>query len=240
MKPLKIISILIFVLVSVSFIHPNTKSTSEADLNHLVRLPKTKTENPPLLILLHGVGSNEHDLFSFAENIPDKYLVISARAPIAMGEDSYAWYQVNFENGKPQYNKEQEQSSRKILIKFIENLKGKYSFDKEQVYLCGFSQGAIMSYSVALTRPDLVKGIAVMSGRLLDELKPMILPKKALETLRIHISHGTEDKVLGIHYAREAETYLRSIGLKPQLMEYKGGHTITGEMLNDLIQWLSN
>ncbi len=240
MKPLKFISVLILLMVSVSCIYQNSKTNSETQLNYLVRLPKIKIENPPLLILLHGVGSNEHDLFSFAENLPGNYLVISARAPIIMGEGSYAWYNVNFENGKPQYNAEQEQNSRKVLIQFIEDLKSKQRFDKDQVYLCGFSQGAIMSYSVALTRPDLVKGIAVMSGRLLEEVKPMIIPNKALQALKIHISHGTDDKVLGIHYAREAESYLRSIGLKPQLKEYKGDHTITTEMLSDLVLWLSN
>ena len=66
-------------------------------LEYLVRQPKTKAENPPLIILLHGYGSNEEDLFSFAEELPDSMLVISVRAPLSIGFGSYAWYTIHFE-----------------------------------------------------------------------------------------------------------------------------------------------
>ena len=73
-------------------------------LKYLIREPKIKSKNTPAILLLHGVGSNEHDLFSFANQLPDRYLVISARAPISLGSNSFAWYQVNFSTGKPIYN----------------------------------------------------------------------------------------------------------------------------------------
>ena len=59
-------------------------------LYHIVRHPKQKIENPPLLILLHGYGSNEEDLFSFAEELPKELLIISIRAPYEIGYNSYA------------------------------------------------------------------------------------------------------------------------------------------------------
>lgn len=239
MKLFRYISILILLLVNLSLTHQSANTLAEPELNYLVRLPKIKIENPPLLLLLHGVGSNEQDLFSFAQDLPGKYLVISVRAPYILGEGSYAWYEVNFVNGKPQINAEQEKNSRNVLVKFLEDLKSKHQFDEKQVFLCGFSQGGIMSYSLALTRPDIIKGIAVMSGRLLDEVKPSIKQSKELQNLQVHISHGTEDNVLGVHYAREAEAYLKTLGLTPQFKEYKGGHTITGEMFKDLNLWLS-
>lgn len=207
-------------------------------LHHLVREPKVKSENPPVLILLHGVGSNEADLFSLANHLPDKFLVISARGPIVLGENRFAWYQVDFSTGKPVYNPEQEAKSRSIIIQFIEQVKAKYN--SEEVYLCGFSQGAIMSYSVALTRPDLAKGIAAMSGRLLEEIKPKIVANDDLSKLKILLLHGKNDKVLPVQYALIAEAYLKSLGIAPKLNQYESGHEINNAMLNDLVNWLNH
>src|SRR5690348_16232131 len=130
-----------FLLIHLFVTIMSTAVESKPSLIYLVREPKLKTEKPPLLLLLHGVGSNERDLFSFADQLPDKFLVISARAPLSFGPVSFAWYQVDFSTGKPIFNKEQELNSRKIILDFIDQPKEHHSFDDKQVYLCGFSQG---------------------------------------------------------------------------------------------------
>jgi phospholipase/carboxylesterase len=217
----------------------NTTVVNKTPLIYLVREPKIKIEKPPLLILLHGVGSNEKDLFSFADNLPDKFLVISARAPIVLGPNSFAWYQVDFSTGKPIFNKEQETNSRKVILEFINELKHYHSFDAQQIYLCGFSQGAIMSYSVGLTHPEKIKGIAIMSGRLLEEIKPLVTKSSELAKLKIFISHGTSDGTLTVEYARESLAYLKGLNLNPTYKEYNEGHGINNENLSDLINWIS-
>ena len=95
-----------------------------------------------------------------------------------------------------------------------------------------------MSYSVGLTRPDVVKGIAIMSGRLLEEVKPLIASKEKLKQLEIYISHGTSDNTLTIQYARSSLEYLKLLGLTPTYKEYSEGHGINNEMLFDLAKWL--
>lgn len=207
-------------------------------LQYLLREPKVKSQHPPLIILLHGVGSNMEDMFSFANQLPDKFLVVSAQAPIQLGGNRFAWYQVDFSTGKPVFNFEQAENSRNIIINFIKELKDKHAVDSNEVYLCGFSQGAIMSYCVALTRPDLVKGVASMSGRLLEEIKPQIVGKEQLSHLKIYISHGSTDNTLPIQYATNANSFLHSLGLSPTFNQYNAGHTINKEMLNDLLNWL--
>jgi len=218
----------------------STPKNEESPLYYLVREPKTRINNPPLILLLHGVGSNEQDLFSFAGQLPDKFLVISARAPLSVGKDSYAWYQVDFSKGKPVFNQEQEEAGKKIIIQFISFLKTRYVFDDQQVYLCGFSQGAIMSYAVGLTNPEMIQGIAAMSGRILDEVKPLTASNEKLKHLSIFISHGTDDGVLTIQYAREAAEFLKLLNLNPTYHEYPAGHTINDEMFRDLVNWLNN
>ncbi len=207
-------------------------------LHYLLKHPKIESKQTPLLILLHGVGSNEKDLFSFADQFPDNFMVVSARAPFEVGQDSYAWYEVDFSNGKPVINKEKAEKSRVLILQFIDQLKEKYTFDNKQVYLCGFSQGAIMSYSVGLTSPDKIKGIAVMSGRLLEEVKPLIKPSAQLKQLNVFISHGTKDNVLGVAYAQGSNSYLKELGINSSYKEYPEGHTISNAMITDLISWL--
>lgn len=210
-----------------------------AHFEYVTRQPKLQSAHPPVIVLLHGVGSNERDLFSFADQLPGRFLVLSLRAPIALGGDSFAWYPVDFSTGKPVFNFEEEEKSRLALIAFLKTLPQKFSADPQNIYLCGFSQGAIMSYSVSLTQPGLVKGIAVLSGRLLEEIKPQVdVTDKKLAALKVFISHGTSDQVLPVAYARSANTYLTSIGIAPVYKEYAAPHTVTSAMLHDLVQWL--
>lgn len=224
-----------------TFISIASCKSSEAplSLNYLVKEPNVKIAHPRTLILLHGVGSNAQDMFALANQFPENYLVISAQAPIELGHESYAWYHLNIENGKLIYSYEEAEKSRKILLQFIQEIKQKYQLNSEDIYLVGFSQGAIMSYNIGLTEPTSIKGIAVMSGRLMQELKEQITLKDKLKNLRIFVSHGTEDNTLAVLFAREAVAYLRALDLSPDYHEYPDGHTIDAAMMRDLLIWLA-
>jgi phospholipase/carboxylesterase len=229
---------MMYFLTGILTIFMNVSIVNKPSLTYLAREPRVKTEKPPLVILLHGVGSNEKDLFSFASHLPDRFLVIAARAPIELGPASFAWYQVDFSTGKPVYNRQQEVTSRKIILNFIDELKKIHSFDEEAVYLAGFSQGAIMSYSVALTHPEKIKGIGILSGRLLEEIKPLV-KKEQLNTLSIFIAHGIQDSVLPVAYADEASAYLKSLNVNVNFKKYNEGHGINQVILNDLVTWMN-
>jgi phospholipase/carboxylesterase len=217
----------------------NTMAMSNPSLIYLVREPKIKTDKPPLLILLHGAGGNEQEMFSLASHMPDEYLVVSARGPIVFGARSFAWYHVDLSSGKPVINSAEEKKSRTIILDFIEALKLYHAFDDTKVYLCGFSQGAIMSYSVGFTHPDKVKGIIALSGRLLEEVKPLMEVSK-LTDMKIFIGHGTNDNVLSVYYARDCARYLRQAGIGFTLKEYPEGHRINAATVADIAVWLSH
>lgn len=218
----------------------NKIKPSAPSLYYIFKEPKIKSAKPPVIILMHGVGSNEKDLFSFANQLPDSFLVISFRAPIELGKDSYAWYHLSFENGKPISNPIEAEASRSMIIDFINNLKNKHAYNEKRVYLCGFSQGSIMAYSVGLTIPEKIKGIAVMSGRLLEEVKPLVASKEKLKNLKVFISHGTNDNVINVSEARQAQTYLKQLSLNPTYKEYPEAHNISNAMFNDMLMWLKN
>lgn len=207
-------------------------------LYYLVRNPIPQSQNPPILILLHGVGSNEEDLFSLSNQLPPKFLVISARAPFTISPGSYKWYDADFSQNPPRINPAQAESSRVELIQFIDQLGTKFSFDQKQVFLCGFSQGAIMSWSVALTSPDKVKGIIALSGRILEEIKPQMAPKESFKSLETLIIHGTEDHVLPVSNGRAAKKLMEETGIKCSYHELPLGHTINQETLRLMNDWL--
>ncbi len=49
-------------------------------LEHNYRPAKNPLENPPAIIMLHGFGSDENDLFSFASELPEKYAIFSLKS----------------------------------------------------------------------------------------------------------------------------------------------------------------
>src|SRR6186997_2950016 len=101
-------------------------------LKYLIRYDLLDSAKPGLLILLHGIGSNEKDLFSFADKLPGNYLVISVRAPLSVGNDGYAWFNIDQSSGQRIVNAKQAEESRNLLIKFIEQLKGELVFDEKK------------------------------------------------------------------------------------------------------------
>ncbi|TCJ12702.1 esterase [Flaviaesturariibacter flavus] len=213
-----------------------TEISDSAALQYLVREPQVKSPKNKAIILLHGVGSNEQDLFSLASQLPNDFYIIAPRGQYTLGAGRYAWYNVDFSTGKPVYNTDQELSSRKAIGSFIRQVKEKYDLD--EIYLGGFSQGAIMSYSIGLLYPNEVKGVIAFSGRLLEELKPLVKKGGYLQELKVFVAHGMQDNTLPIHYAREAKHYIESLGIKVSYHEYTLGHQISSEVVRDLNSWL--
>ena len=208
-------------------------------LVHLVHRPPVEERFPPLLLLLHGVGSNERDLFSLVPLLDKRFLIISVRAPNTLEADSYAWFEVSFTPQGPVINPAQAEASRKALIALINEAVTAYGADPKRVYLMGFSQGAIMSASVALTRPDLVAGVVMMSGRILPEVQPLMAAPEKLAGLPLLVVHGVADQVLPIRHGRESRQLLESLPLKLTYKEYAMGHEVDRESLEDVSKWLS-
>lgn len=215
-----------------------TDTVNELSLPYLVREPKLVSTRKRAIILLHGVGSNEQDLFNLANRLPADSYVISPRGQFMLGPGRYAWYQVDFSTGKPIINAAQETSSRERILTFIRQIKQQYKVN--EVYIGGFSQGAIMSYSIGLTHPDEVQGIIALSGRLLDEIKPLVFTgeKSYLKGLKVFIAHGVQDTMLPVYYARAAKEYLERLAIPLAYHEYPAGHEISSLVLDDLNSWL--
>lgn len=208
-------------------------------LHHLVREPKIKLEKNPLLLLLHGYGSNEEDLFSFASELPDEYYVISARAPYDMMYGSYAWYAINFDADENKFSDlNQARTSRDVIANFIDELIAAYPIDAQQVTLIGFSQGTILSYAVALSYPQKVQRVVAISGYLNTEIATENYAQNDFKNLKIFASHGTVDQVIPVDWARKAKPALEALGIETTYKEYPIGHGVSPQNFYDFKSWL--
>jgi phospholipase/carboxylesterase len=210
-------------------------------LHHLVREPKIKLDKNPLLLLLHGYGSNEEDLFSFASELPEEYYVISVRAPYDMMYGSYAWYAINFDADENKFSDhDQAIESRDLIAKFIEELIENYPIEANNITLIGFSQGCILSYAVALSYPEKIQRVVAMSGYLNLDIVAENYTSNDYKNLKIFASHGAVDQVIPVDWARKAKPILENLGIETVYKEYPIGHGVSPQNFHDFKNWLQN
>ena len=236
----KIVAIIwLMVYTSINLFSQQTALQQGLVLKYLVQLPTEKSQHIPVVILLHGYGSDEKDLFELRTAFPKNYLIVAARAPYSLPGGGYQWYEFTQVNGPHDGKRDELDNSRQLIEKFVIQVTSKYKTDAKEVYLIGFSQGAIMCYQVGLTAPGKVKGIGVLSGMIFESLKPKIKNTPALKQLKIFIAHGTADPRIPYADGKAAYDYLKGIGLTPHFHEYQGmGHAISNDVLQDLVKWL--
>ena len=211
----------------------------ELSLEYQVREPKIIVDKNPLLLLLHGYGSNDSDLFSFATELPDEYYVISARAPYDLQYGSYAWYAINFDADQNKFSDhDQAILSRDLVVRFIEELKVKFPIDSSNITLIGFSQGSILSYSIALSYPNIVQRVGALSGYLNLDINSENYQNNDFSNLKIFASHGTVDQVIPVEWARKTDPILKSLGINCTYKEYPIGHGVSPQNFFDLKDWL--
>lgn len=208
-------------------------------LEYLVREPSIRLEKNPLLILIHGYGSNEKDLFSFASELPDEYFIVSAQAPYNMQYGSFAWYAINFDADQNKFSdNEQAKTSRDLIAQFIDELAVKYTIDTDNVSLVGFSQGAILSYAVALSHPEKVQRVVAMSGYMNPEILEENYLQNSFSNLKVFTSHGTVDQVIPVEWGRKATPFLENLGINATYKEYPIGHGVSPQNFYDFKNWL--
>ncbi len=209
------------------------------NLYYLIQEPKVKHGKNPLLLLLHGYGSNEEDLFSFAPELPDDSYVISVRAPYDLQTYGHAWYAIHFDADENKFSDNvQAKQSVELIASFIDEIVKQYPIDTENITLIGFSQGAILSYATALTYPEKISKVVALSGYFNQEILPEVIDTKAISHLKFFVSHGSVDQVIPVDWARKAKPALENLGLEVEYQEYPIGHGVSPKNFFDFKNWL--
>ncbi|WP_338641469.1 phospholipase [Burkholderia pyrrocinia] len=192
------------------------------------------------LLLLHGVGGNETNLLNVADVIDPRIEIAFVRGPLTFGPDQHAWFPVRFGPNGPEIDAARADASRLQLIALLRAFRVQDSAGPAlPAVIAGFSQGGIMSAGVGLTSPADVAAFAVLCGRILPEIDPLIAPRDALRPLHALIVHGRFDDKLPVAWADTADAKLTALGVAHDTRLYAAGHELTPEMAADFGKWVS-
>ncbi len=210
-------------------------------LPHLVRQPTTKTDHPPLIIILHGFGANEHNLHEpLAPYFDPRFLVVSLRSPIELRPDAYCWYPIEFVENGLDIKLEDEEKGRQKLLTVIDEVVNFYDANPNKVFLLGFSQGAIMSSTIVMTAPQKIRGAVLLSGQVPLAVDNQLAAATSIGKVDLFISHGKKDKVLPVQDGRDLKAKLEKVGVTNIIYkEHEGAHQLDGAHLREVLGWLS-
>lgn len=202
--------------------------------------PSAENEKPPVLILLHGLGADENDLFGLATHLDERFFAAGVRAPFTLPYGGFAWFELFIKPDEISANVKQFEESRRMILEFTDELIAEHDLDAEKIYLCGFSQGAMISLSAFMSRPEKFAGVAALSGRAMPEMLPETNDLENLKNFPILVQHGIYDPVLPIENGRATKEILSRLPVKLDYKEYPMAHEISQESLSYLANWLKN
>ncbi|MBX5465503.1 MAG: alpha/beta fold hydrolase [Clostridia bacterium] len=218
-------------------------------LERRVREPEPGAARPPLVLLMHGYGSNEEDLLALASAWPG-LRVVSARGPLELGPGAYAWF--GFRGPALEVEAAGFLEALGRLERLFDELCERYAPGRRQVVVGGFSQGAMMAAALALRRPAQVGALLMMSGRLPPEelLEAARAPgagaapapgkgrARPLEGLEALLTHGREDPLIPPSEAERTRDRLEALGAHVTLRLYAMGHQVNEEAAEAVSAWL--
>jgi phospholipase/carboxylesterase len=207
-------------------------------LDFLTKKPAEAAAEGPVLVLLHGRGSDMADLQGLAQVLPTRGTLVTPQAPHP-GEPwgygpGWAWYRYM---GQDRAEAESLAESLRALEVFLERLPGSLGFRPSSLVLGGFSQGGTTSLAYALTHPGAVAGVVVLSGFLASQESLPAQPEAIGET-PLFWAHGTQDPAVPFSLALEGRKRIREAGGKLEARDYSMGHWVIPEEMSALRDWL--
>ena len=189
------------------------------------------------LILFHGRGADEHDLFPLLDMLdPERRLLgATVRGPLSLPPGGAHWYIVR-RVGYP--DAETFHATYRELAPWLDDMLREHGIPLDRAVLGGFSQGSVMSYALGLgagrPRPA---GIMALSG-FIPEAEGFELDLGNAAGLPVAIGHGTHDPVIPVEFGRDARDRLVAAGADVTYRESPMPHTIDPAFLRELPDWL--
>jgi phospholipase/carboxylesterase len=193
---------------------------------------------PALLVMLHGIGADENDLFPIAPHLDPRFTVVSLRAPHDY-HGGYAWFPIDFRPGGsvvPDLVSARETVAD--LVRWIAAAPAKFGTDPRRTFLFGFSQGSMMSLGALRATPERLAGVVALSGRAVDGISTAAASDAAI-TIPLFVAHGTHDDVLPVAEGRRIRDTLGPRCTDFTYREYPVGHGIGDDELDAVAAWLT-
>ena len=205
---------------------------ASAALEGILLTPQNGQPAKHLAVLLHGYGSNEQDLLPLSDALASNYAVLSLRAPQALGGDRYAWYR----EGKDE--SQDVDRAREEVVERIHQIQRQLAVVPSATLVAGFSQGAVVSWSIALQSPTVVGGAAIFSGRLPVKLPAQPTSAAGTTLPNVFVGHGQADNRIAIQREEQAVSVAKQRGYRISFHRYVAlGHGISSQELKDFSLW---
>jgi phospholipase/carboxylesterase len=223
----------------VKWVGPEAEAYTTGGLVHAVYLPAGATESQPapLVVMVHGWAGNESVTWVFKQTIPPEAAIITPRAPLQLPEKGFAWFQYQDEADFVP-DPEMLTEGLRRLEQFLRSLPALYPVDPARLILMGFSQGAMISNALALTHPELIKGVVSLAGGL-PQAPELLQSSTSLDGLPVFIAHGTRDETVPLSAAQQTRDIYRRLGATVSYKEYDAAHKMSSQGMKDLKQWLA-
>ncbi|RZL66043.1 MAG: phospholipase [Variovorax sp.] len=210
-------------------------------LEFLAHPASDASAEPWLLVLMHGVGSHEGDLFGLAHLMPPQFHVVSLRAPNVMAPGAYSWFDFQVAaDGHRTINETQERESRFLVGELVSSIGEQLGVPPARTVVGGFSQGGIMSLSLLLTQPEKLRAAMVWHSRLLPQVEAQVAPREAFEGKALWVSHGTDDNVIPLAAAEYAREVAGALPIAMAGGDFPGAHEIRPAELQQSVAWLNS
>ncbi len=194
------------------------------------------------IIWLHGLGANGHDFEGIVPelktNLAIKYVFPNApQMPITVNNNMVmpAWYDIrNVSSISEDVDWQGMKKSEDYLNQLIQFAEQE-GFNSQQIILAGFSQGGAIAYRAGLQTKKPLAGIIALST---------YLPINGQENIQqpittpILIAHGTQDSVVSISLAKDAQQKLTKLGYKPQIKNYPMQHEVCLQQIKDIAEFI--
>ncbi|WP_223066081.1 alpha/beta hydrolase [Paenibacillus caui] len=187
----------------------------------------------PAIFTLHGKGSNERNMYSLVSPLSESFIMIGIRGNLPLGS-GFQYYELK-SLGHP--IRELFDEAVRQLDAFIDYATDKYPIDPQRRYLLGFSQGAILSASLALTMGSRLKGIVALNGYIPGFVKTEY-PLQSVRDVSVFISHGEYDPVFPLEIGRETAAYFQNRTPHLAFKTYPTGHEVSLDNQRDFVNWL--
>ena len=208
--------------------------SAEAALEGILLAPPSGQAPQRLLVLLHGYGSNEQDLLPLADYVAQDYAVVSLQAPISVGAHRFAWYR-NGSSAQADIN-----AARQQILTRMTQVQQQLKIPPSRTLLAGFSQGAVLSWSIALNAPHSIGAAAIFSGRLPESVgvAPAPVKQNRLGLPQLFVGHGQRDQRIALALDEQAAAIAQQRGYALSFHRYANlGHGINEQELTDFKQW---
>jgi len=196
-------------------------------------------ETAPLLVLLHGIGADENDLFPLARAFDPRFRVVSLRAPHRYS-GGWAWFHIDLlPGGRVIPDTDQARETLADFVRWVEVAPTRLGTDPKRTFLLGFSQGAMMALGVLRAMPERLAGVVALSGRDPAALVDHPASPDAVARVPLLIAHGTLDDVLPVENGRQARDAFSELSRDFTYHEFAIGHAIGDDELAVVASWLA-